>query len=69
MPTYTIFAGVNGCGKTSIYKSLYYEDNKHEKRINTDEMVARIGSWKDNTLQIGYVSHLRDKYDIKTTTH
>lgn len=25
MPTYTIFAGVNGCGKTSIYKSTYYE--------------------------------------------
>ena len=69
MPTYTIFAGVNGCGKTSIYKSVYYEDNKNEKRINIEEMVARIGSWKDNTLQIGYVSHLRDKYDIKTTTH
>ena len=52
MPTYTIFAGVNGCGKTSIYKSIYYEENKDEKRINTDEMVARVGSWKDNTLQI-----------------
>ena len=52
MPTYTIFAGVNGCGKTSIYKSVYYEENKGEKRINTDEMVARIGSWKDNTLQL-----------------
>ena len=52
MPTYTIFAGVNGCGKTAIYKSVYYEENKNEKRINTDEMVARIGSWKDNTLQL-----------------
>ena len=52
MPTYTIFAGVNGCGKTSIYKSVYYEENKDEKRINTDEMVARVGSWKDNTLQL-----------------
>ncbi|WP_286312961.1 zeta toxin family protein [Romboutsia ilealis] len=52
MPTYTIFAGVNGCGKTSIYKSVYYEENKDEKRINTDEMVARIGSWKDSTLQL-----------------
>jgi len=46
MPTYTIFAGVNGCGKTSIYRYIYYEENKYEKRINTDEMVARIGSWK-----------------------
>lgn len=52
MPTYTIFAGVNGTGKTSIYRSIYYNENKDEKRINTDEMVARIGSWKDNNLQI-----------------
>ena len=52
MSTYTIFAGVNGAGKTSIYQSIYYNENKDEKRINTDEMVARIGSWKDNNLQI-----------------
>ncbi len=26
--------------------------NKEERRINTDEMVARVGSWKDNNLQI-----------------
>ncbi|WP_434296279.1 ATPase [Clostridium sporogenes] len=52
MPTYTIFVGVNGPGKTSIYQSIYYNENKDEKRINTDEMVARIGSWKDNNLQI-----------------
>ena len=52
MPTYTIFARVNGAGKTSIYKSIYYTENKDEKRINTDEMVARIGSWKDNNLQM-----------------
>ena len=52
MPTYTIFAGANGVGKTSIYKSIYYNENKDEKRINTDEMVARIGSWKDNNLQM-----------------
>ena len=52
MPTYTIFAGVNGAGKTSIYKSIYYDENKDEKRINTDEMVARIGSWRDNNLQM-----------------
>ena len=39
-------------GKTSIFKSIYYNENKDEKRINTDEMVARIGSWKDNNLQM-----------------
>ena len=52
MPSYTIFAGVNGAGKTSIYKSVYYDENKDEKRINTDEMVARLGSWEDKNLQI-----------------
>lgn len=52
MPIYTIFAGVNGAGKTSIYKSIYYDENKDEKRINTDEMVARIGSWCDSNLQM-----------------
>lgn len=52
MKTYSIFAEVNGAGKTSIYKFIYYNENKDEKRINTDEMVARIGSWQDNNLQI-----------------
>ena len=52
MKIYTIFAGVNGAGKTSIYKSIYYNENKNEKRINTDEMVSKIGSWKDANLQI-----------------
>ena len=42
MKRYTIFAGVNGVGKTSIYESIYYTENKEEKRINTDEMVALI---------------------------
>mgnify|MGYP004482803871 FL=1 len=42
MKRYTIFAGVNGAGKTSIYESIYYTENKEEKRINTDEMVALI---------------------------
>ena len=42
----------NGAGKTSIYESVYYKENIDEKRINTDEMVARIGSWKDNNIQM-----------------
>jgi len=52
MKSYTIFAGVNGAGKTSIYESIYFNENRTEKRINTDEMVARIGSWQDNNLQV-----------------
>ncbi len=50
--TYTIFAGVNGAGKTTLYTSEYHSLNKLEKRINTDEMVARLGDWKDNNLQM-----------------
>lgn len=52
MTTYIIFTGVNGAGKTSIYKSIYYNENKEEKRINIDEMVARVGSWKYNNIQM-----------------
>ncbi|MGL4874227.1 MAG: zeta toxin family protein [Clostridium sp.] len=52
MKNYTIFAGVNGAGKTSLYKSIYYNENIDEKRINTDEMVARIGQWQDNNIQM-----------------
>lgn len=53
MLTYAIFTGVNGAGKTSIYESIYYNKNKNEKRINTDEMVAGIGSWEDSILILG----------------
>ena len=51
MPTYIIFAGANGVSKTSIYKPIYYNENKDDKRINTDEMVERIRLWKDNNLK------------------
>ena len=42
MKRYTIFAGENGAGKTSIYESIYYTERTAEKRINADEMVALI---------------------------
>ena len=48
---YTIFTGVNGAGKTSLFRIL----NKYEDfgaRINIDEMVARKGSWRDAILQL-----------------
>ncbi len=50
-PKYTIFAGVNGVGKTSLFTIL----NKYEdlgERINIDEIVASKGSWRDSLLQI-----------------
>ncbi|MGL4760605.1 MAG: zeta toxin family protein [Sarcina sp.] len=52
MKSYTVFGGVNGSGKTTMYKAIYYPFNKGEKRINTDEMVARVGSWEDDNLQM-----------------
>lgn len=48
MVIYIIFVGVNGVGKILIYEFIYYEKNKNEKRINIDEMVVRVGLWKDN---------------------
>ena len=51
MKRYTIFAGINGAGKSTFYRELY-SPLAGEKRINTDEMVARIGSWQDDTLQL-----------------
>ena len=32
MTIYTIFAGVNGAGKTSIYRSIYYKRDKNQKK-------------------------------------
>ncbi|MEG0005544.1 MAG: zeta toxin family protein [Peptostreptococcaceae bacterium] len=52
MKRYTLFAGVNGAGKTTMYNTVYVNNNREEPRINTDEMVAGLGSWEDNSLQI-----------------
>ncbi len=49
---YTLFAGVNGAGKTSMYRALYLESKNMGYRINTDEIVSKMGSWKDNKLQM-----------------
>ncbi|MBR5516178.1 MAG: zeta toxin family protein [Clostridia bacterium] len=50
-PKYTLFAGVNGAGKSSLYYILSQSQNMGE-RINIDEMVAREGSWQDSLLQL-----------------
>lgn len=53
-PTYTIFAGVNGAGKSSLYNNLILTTEKDflGKRINTDEIVKEIGDWKRETDQM-----------------
>lgn len=53
-PIYTIFAGVNGAGKSSLYNNLILTTEKDflGKRINTDEIVKEIGDWKRDTDQM-----------------
>ncbi len=48
---YTLFAGVNGAGKTSLYSVLKNVSELGE-RINADEIAGKIGSWKDALVQI-----------------
>lgn len=51
MKIYTIIAGANGVGKTSLYHILKSSDDLGE-RINIDEIVSEKGSWMDKLLQI-----------------
>ncbi|MGL5778408.1 hypothetical protein [Cetobacterium sp.] len=53
-PTYTIYAGVNGAGKSSLYNNLILTIEKDflGKRINNDEIVKEIGDWKRETDQM-----------------
>jgi predicted ABC-type ATPase len=46
---YTIFAGVNGAGKSSLY-SIYKSELDLGVRVNTDEIVGK--NWKNPNLQI-----------------
>ena len=48
-----IFAGVNGAGKSTLYNSEDLDNEiKYSTRINTDEIVRKIGDWKNNSNQI-----------------
>ncbi len=51
--TYTIIAGINGVGKTSLYEILKSDEEiLLGERINIDEIVRSYGDWRDNLLQI-----------------
>ena len=48
-----LFVGVNGAGKSTLYNSEKLDnDIKNSIRINTDEIVKKIGIWKNNSDQI-----------------
>lgn len=46
-----LFARVNGAGKSTLF-SIITEDIKETFRINTDEIVKKIGNWKNEADQI-----------------
>ncbi len=50
-PVFTVIAGINGAGKTSLYHILKSEDELGE-RVNIDEIVKTLGSWKDPDAQV-----------------
>ena len=48
-----IFAGVNGAGKSTLYNSENLDNEiKYSTRINTDEIVRKIGNWRNSSDQI-----------------
>lgn len=51
MKRYTIFAGVNGAGKTSLYNMAFADNAVIGKRVNLDELVRQRGDWRDEKLQ------------------
>ena len=51
MMYYTIIAGANGVGKTSLYEIIKSSDDLGV-RINVDEMVREQGHWWDSLLHI-----------------
>ncbi|MCB2339016.1 hypothetical protein [Clostridium estertheticum] len=63
-----IFAGTNGVGKTSMYKSIYYNENKDEINVydNTEKFKQVIDlrdvniSWKDKNMP-GWTDDLLDE--------
>ncbi len=51
MKRYTIFAGVNGAGKTSLYNVAFEHSEAIGLRVNLDEIVRGLGDWRDEKLQ------------------
>ena len=41
-----LFAGINGAGKTTLYNTSIFNNKNLGTRINTDEIVRKIGDWR-----------------------
>lgn len=50
--TFTIIAGINGAGKTSLYRVLKETDTDLGVRVNIDELALEKGDWRDPRAQI-----------------
>ena len=56
MKKYILIAGVNGAGKSTLYQTLH---SLHEMiRINTDEIVRKLGDWRSikNQIEAGKIA-------------
>ena len=51
-PKASIFAGVNGAGKTTAYFELVSKSIDLGRRINVDEIAQSIGDHKDPATQV-----------------
>ena len=56
MKRYVVFAGVNGAGKTTLFQTN--ESYQDLPRVNVDELVRSIGSWKNqnDVLKAGIIA-------------
>lgn len=53
MPTLTIFAGINGAGKSTFYKQNDFDKADLGKRINPDEILNQFnGNWENRADQL-----------------
>ena len=50
--TFTILAGINGAGKTSLYRVLKETNTDLGVRVNIDELALEQGDWRDPRAQI-----------------
>ena len=51
MPILTLFAGINGSGKTSLYRTINAAGDLGE-RVSIDETAERLGNWRDPVVQV-----------------
>lgn len=54
-PVFYLFAGINGAGKTSLYRVIS-EMVELGERVSIDERVKELGDWREPGVQRGRAS-------------